>query len=585
MKFKEKKTKVDYYAAKKVRGGDEIIVGAFDAETRGLGGELLMWQWGIMGSVTCDSSPEKIDNFFEFIMQYPKPVIWYGHFAQYDWRYIMEWLVDSGLDIEVAMRSDNDVYEIRIKTEDGTVVMRDSYAIWNSPLEKLAKSFCPEIPKLEIDIEKFDPENPEHIAYAKRDVQILLVGLPRLFNLLSKHFGVNPNGTFASTSLKGWQFSLPKESIYNASRFDEKEIFVRQAYYGGIVFLTTTVPQKDCVTYDLNSSYPASMSEYGVPYGRAAESKDYHDSRMGIYHCRVRAPDDLKVAIIPARDAKGSMRWFKGEFDTVCTNRELIFAAANGYEILEIYSGLVYEDIVFPFTEYIDKCKAIRNEFKGGPEEQLAKVMQNSLYGKFGSRRERRRLMIASCMTEEELADATPYDPEGKWYTTKELDDEMRSLPEWAVFITAHSRLRLLQAVYSVGVENVFYGDTDSITIRRGSEGNLNIGDEYGQWKIEKEWSEFRAIAPKVYSGILQSGKRVGAAKGLPRKNLTDTHWKELLEDGKTQAQAMSLASLRVTIKSGVKPATMLLRKSSTLENSSNFLLLPDGNVSLKIAA
>jgi hypothetical protein len=561
------------------------MVAAFDVETRNLGGELLSVQWGIMGNVQYRSGPTKMREFIDTMLQYPKPVVWYGHFAQYDWRYMLNLFVEMGLVFEICMRTDNDVYEIRIETPHGRVVMRDSYAIFNSPLEKLADSFCPEIPKLKIDIENFDPENPEHIEYAKRDVLILLVGLPRLFALLRQHFDVSPAGTFAGTSMKGWQKTLPKETSYQGSKFDAQELFIRQGYYGGLVFLTTNQTQTNCETYDLNSCYPYVMMEHGVPDGRTFESDDYLSGKMGMYHVRVKTPDDLIVPILPARNERGNMRWMRGEFETVVTNQELIFAAKHGYEIIDIISGLVFEETVFPFNDLIGHCRDIRKQFKGGPEEILAKYMQNSLYGKFGSRRERLRVIPSHCLTDEDYECLIPYDDEGLWYVKKEIDEEMRCKPEWSAFITAHARLRLLQAVYSIGPENVYYGDTDSITVRSGSAKGIDVGNEYGQWKLEKEWAEFRPIAPKVYSGVLKDGRRMGAAKGLPRKGITDEHWKDLLEKGFTSAQAMSLPSLRASLKKGMKPAEILLRRSSTLENSSNYFSLPDGRVRVKFRA
>lgn len=573
------------------------MVAGFDMETNGLGGDVVMVQWGhydeLDYKIVVDTSPDMCRNFIEYIMKFPRPYVWFGHFAQYDWRYLMDLFVEMELDVEIAMRDETNVYEIRIRTEDGIVIMRDSYALWNSKLEKLASAFCSEIPKLSIDFDKvtFDVNNPEHVEYAKRDVLIILVGLPRLIAKLNRHFGINPNGTFASTSLKGWQNTLPDDAVYYTSKLDANELFARQAYYGGLVFLTDTTPQTDVETYDRNSSYPASMMKYGVPHGRAVESTDYQTALMGIYKVRVRAPDNLRIAILPARDSEGRMRWYKGEFETVCTNRELVFAANHGYEILEVMSGLVYEETIYPFTPYIEKCMAIRKEFAVAPglpltgEEYLAKFMQNSLYGKFGSRRERLRIIAAHCATEEDIIDSMPYDDEGKWYVKKEIDSEMRCNPHWAVFITAHARLALLQSIYTIGPENVLYGDTDSFTVRKGFGHLIDTGSEYGQWKLEKEWKTFRAIAPKVYSGTLIDGSYKGAAKGLPAKNLTDTHWKELYEQGKTESQAMSLPSLRVTLKSGVKPAVMLMRKSSNINNSSNFEQLPDGKISLKMAA
>lgn len=580
---KRKPPKIDYYARKVLRQEDDIMVCAIDVETEGLGGKLLMVQWGYMGNVYTATGENMIETMFETVMQLPKPAIWYSHFAQYDWRYFLTFFEEQGYEIEIGMRTDTDIYEIRLVNDDGErVVLRDSYALWNSPLEKLASTFCPEIPKLEIDVANFNPRNPEHIAYAKRDVQILLVGLPRLFDLIYEHFGVAAGATTAGTALKAWQHTLGKDEIYNASEWGPQEAFIRQAYYGGLVFLTNNVIQKDCETYDINSSYPSVMDDFGVPYGRIAYSDEYTSGLPGIYRCRVRAPNNLIVPILPARNERGSMRWYKGEFDTCVTNQELIFACNHGYEVLEIYEGICFEGMVFPFSDLIGKCKMLRKAFKGTATEQVAKLMQNSLYGKFGTRRERLRMMNAKSMEEEDYLGAKPYDIDGLWYTKKEHDEEMRCLPQWAVFITAHARLKLLKTVYAIGPGNVIYGDTDSITVKKGYEAVIDHGDNYGQWKLEKEWSHFHAIAPKVYSGVLIDGTFKGAAKGLPRKGITDKNWKELLEIGTSSATTMSLDSLRVAIKHGVKPAHELIRKSSDLKNSSNFVALPDGSVSVK---
>lgn len=580
-----KPPKLTYYAKKAVRDIDaDIMVGAIDVETEGLGGKLLMVQWGISASnVMTATGDDMVARMFDFVMQYAKPVVWYSHFAQYDWRYFLDYLVEKEYPIEIGMRTETDIYEIRITNGDGEqITLRDSYALWNSPLEKLADTFCPEIPKLKIDIERFDPLDPEHIAYAKRDVQILLVGMPRLFDLIAEHFEVVAGATTAGTALKAWQRSLNKDDIYNATEYGPQEEFIRQAYYGGLVFLTSNKAHENCITFDINSSYPSVMDEFGVPYGRIAVSDDYMSGMPGIYRCRVRAPEGLIVPILPARNAKGSMRWYKGEFDTCVTNQELIFAAKHGYEILEIYEGICFEEMVYPFSDMIGHCKLLRKFYKGQAAELLAKLMQNSLYGKFGTRRQRLKMMLALQMEDEDFIGAMPYDKEGTWYVKKEIDTDMRCLPQWAVFITAHARLKLLSTIYKVGPENVLYGDTDSITIKAGYEHLVDSGDNYGQWKLEKEWSIFKAIAPKVYVGILNDGKYKGAAKGLPRKGITDKNWKELLEDGKSSAKTMSLASLRVAIKSGVKPAFEMTRKSSDLQNSSNFNASESGDVRVK---
>lgn len=574
---------VNYYARKKVYD-NEIIVAAGDVETRGLGGELLMIQFGIFSEVWHLTGADMVPRFMDAIRLYPKPVIWYFHFGQYDWRYFLDYFAQSELKVQVRMRTETDIYEIQIYFEEKgpPVILRDSYAIWPGTLESLATNFCPEIPKLEIDIANFDPENPDHIRYARRDIEILLTGLPRMFDYLHELFGVTPGATTAGTAIRAWQKTLGDE-IYNGQEWGDTEQYIRNAYYGGLVFLTTTRAINDCETFDLNSSYPASMRDFGVPYGRVTETDDFKSGKLGIYRCRVRAPDGVRVPILPGRNARGAMRWFAGEFDTQVTSSELVFAAQHGYEILEIYDGIYFEDHIFPFGDFVSKCKLIRDEFKGTARETLAKLMQNSSYGRYGARR-LRRSMLSAYSDDADLEGTLPFDESGNWYVREEFDEEMLCLPQWAVFITAHSRLRLLKAVYDIGPENCLYGDTDSLTVRAGFAGQFDVGPDYGQWKLEKEWQVFRAIAPKVYTGILKDGTFKGAAKGLPKKGIEQHHWGELLEKGETSVLTESLSSLRVAFKKGISASRPLLRQSSNLNNSANFALAENGDVRLKSA-
>lgn len=594
----KKRQSRNYYAKKAVRNEEMPFICAGDCETAGLGGKILSLQWGTFESdkVTVDISPNMVANFFNVFLEYPKPCIWFFHFGQYDWRYFLDHIQEQGYFVQIGMRTETDIYEIRVKRneKDQWSIMRDSYALWSHKLEDLASNFCPEIPKLEIDFAEvqFDPTNPDHLKYAERDVEILLKGLPRLWDMVHEHFGVYPSATAAGTAMKAWQKTLPDDKYYDGSEWGAEEMFIRQGYYGGLVFLTTNRTVMDCETYDRNSSYPASMDEFGVPVGKPIYTTDYEESYPGFYRVRVRTPDDLIVPILPARNHRGAMRWYRGEFETVVSTQELQFAAQHGYEIQEVFEGYIFEGVEFPFKDIIATCKFIRKEFRKLTPEQLAKLIQNSLYGRFAARRDRTRLINSLEMDDDDFIGSLPFDEAGFWYVKQELDETMLCLPQWAAYITANARLNLLKNVYAVGPENCLYGDTDSITIRKGYGHLIDTGLEYGQWKREKAWQYFRAIAPKVYSGILAedlddkhpAGSFYGAAKGMPKKAMTDRHWKELIEDGATSAKALSLTSLKVAMKQGVRPAHMMTRKSSTLDNSMNFGVDDAGNVRVKYA-
>lgn len=551
---------------------------SFDTETRGLGGELLCITAHDYERAHYFKGPLMVDEFFALIVQWPYPFVWYAHNAQYDWRYFLDYIRANSIDCSISMRNETDIYQITLYFEGVKIVMRDSLAVFPGNLKEFAASFTPDLPKGDIDFEGgvfFDPENLEHIDYALRDAAILRFGLPRFNAMLQRHFGVGLGHTTAGTALKAWMCSLGEDAHFDVSIPGDEEDFIRSAYYGGLVFLTRTDEIRGAETYDINSSYPAQMCRHGVPWGQRISTTEWRCDNMGIFRVRVRAPRELVVPIIPSRDDKGYMRWHGGEFETTVTNIELKFAEEHGYEILDVHMGIAWEERLFPFTQFIEKCKQIRQTFKDKPEEILAKLMQNSLYGKFGSRRERLTVFCPDGETENETLDALPLDDAGFWWIRKEFAEDLRCIPAWAVFITAHARLHLLRTVYAIGPENVVYGDTDSLTCQSGFAPYFDVGENYGQWKLEKTWSRYRAVAPKVYAGIIQGGKDdgkyKGAAKGLPKKKMTEKEWSALLDGERVTVDYQTLPALRQAMAKGVTPAKAISRNSTDIRNASNW--------------
>ena len=559
---------------------EDILPLSFDTETDGLGGAILCITAYDFSDEHYYDGPSMVADFFALLIQFPYPFIWYAHNAQYDWRYFMEYIRENKILCDISMRNETDIYQIKLFIDGEKIVMRDSLALFPGTLRQFADCFTPEIPKMSIDFdagERFNPDNPDHRAYALRDTAILRRGLPRFNAMLQRHFGVSMGHTTAGTAMKAWQASLPETDYYDVSVWGEQEEFIREGYYGGMVFLTRTDIIRNAETFDINSSYPDVMCRKGVPWGQCLSSDNWRGDRMGIFRVRVRTPSDLIIPILPHRDERGSMRWNAGEFDTVVTNAELQFAEQHGYEILEVYEGICWERRIFPFNAFVDKCKTIRTQFKGKPEETLAKLMQNSLYGKYGSRRERLTVFCADSEDDDEnLIGSLPLDDEGYWYIKKEFAEDLRCIPSWAVFITAHARLHLLETVYAIGPENVIYGDTDSLTVLPGFSDYFDCGQDYGQWKKEKVWREFRALAPKVYAGILDDGRYKGAAKGLPKKKMGDDEWTHLLAGDRVSVDYVTLPSLRVAMSKGVMPAKPISRISTNIQNAENWTLQGD---------
>jgi hypothetical protein len=494
---------------------------AFDFETDGLGGPVTavsyMREGDADASYISGHKPETLVQSIFDIMAENHEYTWFAHNAQYEFRYFIAGLIEHKDNVSFFCRTDSDVFMITIRLpdygDDAVLVMRDSMALWDQTLKDFSDTFCPELPKLKLDFDKvtFDPTDPKHIEYSKRDSMTLLYSLIRFNDMVVDKFDVNLRATLASTGIAAWQRTLESDERYYNHK--DTEDYVRSAYYGGLVFLTDTNLHAGPKTFDINSSYPFQMKTHPMPIGRASRTGLWSARHLGIYTVVIKAPDDLIVPIIPKRHKHGIV-WPSGIFETTVTSMELRFAVKHGYKVLEIKTGLVWYETCKPFDDFVNKCSDLRLANPGTVLDRVAKRMQNSTYGKYGSKRTRRK--IYGTLTAEEVIGAEPW---GDFYIREEVADDMQCLPQWSVFITAYARLHLLQSIYMVGPDHVIYGDTDSITLKSGF--TLPIGQQYGEWKLDKEWIDFRARGPKVYAGhVKKNGTEVltGAAKGIPRK-------------------------------------------------------------------
>jgi hypothetical protein len=569
----------------------EQRIGAIDLETEGLGGKALCISLALLNTQGelihsyVDASPDFISRAMSYVLQAGPGIVWYSHNGQYDWRYLIDYIVENRATLrpEFGLRTENLAYQIVLRPfedEKQEITLRDSYAMFPGKLADLTAKFAPDHAKLSgvIDFatETFNTHDPKHMEYALRDSESLALAMYQLNATIETLYGVPMGHTTAGTAVKAWRRTLEDPIFTHRPSMD----FCRKAYYGGLVFLTDTNTHANCTTIDINSSYPNVMQKYGVPYGTPIQTKKfYHKQYPAIYHCTITAPDNLIIPIIPSRNAQGATRWLSGTLETYATNAELHFALAHGYTDLIIHDGVVWENFCFPFEDFVEKAKAIRAQFKGTPSETLAKLIQNSLYGKMGTRQERKEVFIP--VTSADIGpDDVPMDDAQIYWIRNTFDEDILCNPAWAAFITAHGRLELLRNAYDIiGVEHCLYGDTDSLTAKESADlSGVDIGNEYGQFKIEKHWTEYRAIAPKVYAGCLDSGEWVGACKGIPLK-IAKTHFKDLYATKLIHAEYETLQSFFVGLKKGFTSATKAARISTDIANSGSWDLLENGQV------
>ena len=591
-----------YYAKSKI-SQSRFIYHAWDTETDGLCGPLLCITSYTEKDTETPSryfdGPNAPAHFLDYcfsLAQWHKKEernVWVSHNLSYDLRYIIAYVLEHNEDYwfeDMGLRTDTDFYVFGIirKSDNAVIHFVDSLAVFPRSLKDFASQFAPDHlkkdgPNFEGG-ERFNPKNPLHIEYARGDAEALYYAINVYAKTIEQDYGVTLGYTAAGTSLKAWQATLQEDEKYFRQSRKPRD-FIRRGYYGGIVFITDSNPVENAVTYDINSSYPAQMRK-GVPSGKAARTHHYYNSLEcpGFYECEVSAPHDLIVPILPYRNDKGILEWVRGGFTGVYSNLEIDFAREHGY-IIKTGMGYVFDDLCFPFDAYVDQCESIRTGAKKTPRETVAKLMQNALYGKFGTKEERRVLFIPE--TDEDFTDATPLNPDDPdnpfWVRREDQSEDMLNKIEWAAWITSQARLALLRVVYAIGPSLCLYGDTDSLTMRPDADQSLiPCSNKYGDFKKEKVWEQFRAIAPKCYCGIIEN-RRTGKSKGQRSKRMTEAAWMELFKTGMVEIDSFQVPSIMQALKRGVEPAKELKKKSSDILNCSSYQQDDNGIIRPKI--
>jgi DNA polymerase type B, organellar and viral len=167
---------------------------------------------------------------------------------------------------------------------------------------------------------------------------------------------------------------------------------IRQSYTGGAVDMY--IPQNKQGTkiycYDVNSLYPYVMKEFDMPVGNAiyfeGNIRAIDPNAFGFFFCEIIAPDNIKHPIIQTHVKINNMtRTIApiGIWEDMIFSEELINAEKFGYKF-NILWGYKFERKNI-FKDYVTKLYNLRLQYpKSNPLNLIAKLLLNSLYGRFG---------------------------------------------------------------------------------------------------------------------------------------------------------------------------------------------------------
>lgn len=458
---------------------------------------------------------EDIDSFINYCSLINESSSFYFHNLKFDGEFIIHYLLTHGFvhvnekklgvnQFSTIISDLNVFYCIKVKFKEEVIIsFFDSLKLLNFSVEEVAKAFNLSIKKLEIDYkakrEKGYKITDEEKEYLKHDVMIMSLALEKMFEMKITRM------TIASNAMNFFKDTISKkrfEEWFKPPLYDKD---LRQAYKGGFTYLNEIYRGKEVkegIVLDVNSLYPSVMYYSPMPYGEGIyfDGKYVPDKLYNLYIQNITCQFRIKKDMIPTIQIKNNLSFVPTEYLSSSNGESINLTLTNvdlklfleHYDIYDVsYNwGWKYKSSTKIFKSYIDywnelKVKATKEGNK--PLRTIAKLMLNSLYGKFAASPEGRSKI--------------PYlDNNIVKYKLSELEERTAYYLPISIFITSWARdktIRSAQAVY----HRFIYADTDSLHLE-GTDipENLLISDtELGKWKIESTFKRGKYLRQKCY--------------------------------------------------------------------------------------
>jgi hypothetical protein len=460
---------------------------------------------GIYDGITLNSyahSDTKNDIFIKWLLDNlnDKDIVYAHNGGKYDFLFLLNYIKKYKIKIREIKIIHASLVMIRIEYNKKLIEFRDSFAILPVSLKQLTIDFDVEHKKLEMDY-NLGLNDTKFKEYFEND-------LKGLYEVLARSDDLTNSYTIASASMKIFLNKFYSIKPSNNS-FKIDDIF-RKGYYGGRVEIFKMYGE-NLHYYDINSLYPSVMYDNKFPLLENYNyryTNEYIPNKLGYYYCRVSVPESEYIPLLPYRAKDGKLLFPSGSWSGWYYSPEVAKAIDLGYDI-KVLKGYTFSNTDYIFKNFVGHYYDIKKN-SSGAKRFIAKLILNSLYGKFGQHRDFDNFVIS---------------PEAKYMyypflnvaKVKGLSYAKYIHSEIAGLITSYARLKLYSLFEKAGKEHVYYCDTDSIITSK----ELNTSNDLGDIKAEDDIKSFIAINPKVYAYISNKDDKISIkAKGLNSKLL-----------------------------------------------------------------
>ena len=492
----------------------------------------------------------RIENSLEKFLDYFKMLEGvhdcYFHNLKFDGSFIIDYLLRNGYSYDDFLTEPNTFstmiteqkvfYSIKVRFKDipqinkngkpkmrkGSPVRKRCVINFKDSLKKIplkvsqiAKSYGIKEQKTEIDYKLFRPIGYEltdkEKEYITNDVIIVAKALDDMINKQGQ-----TALTISSDALSDFKHRLanvPRGTTKDKERAEEcfrqwfpeltleADTFIRRAYKGGYTYANPKFSSQvvGCgLVYDVNSLYPSCMRDCYLPYGTPIYFKGVpeppEDYPLFITHFK--CTFKLKPNHLPTIQLKNNSRFIETEYLTEVDTLEELFLTnvdlklfEEHYDVfdLEFIDGFYFKARIGFFENYIEYWGNIKKTTKDKGKRQLAKLMLNSLYGKFASTTS--GMMKEPFLNEEEEVK----------YTQVEKETRPPVYTALACFTTAWARNKMIRSAQAC-FDRFLYCDTDSLHVLGLDVPEIDIHDsELGFWKCEGIFSQAKYLRPKTY--------------------------------------------------------------------------------------
>jgi len=511
-----------------------MIEYAADFETNNCIDDCRVWAWAVceVGNIDNVTFGNDIASFISFCET--NGGIYHFHNLAFDGEFIIWWLFNNGFEYSEKYRSETfrtlisntgKFYQLEIIFEKvgrktKKAVMRDSLKKLPMSVEAIGRAFNTPVQKTSIDYDLIRPLNhrltDEERDYLKGDVQIVAYALEQQKKQGLKKLTV---GSDALNNFKEhfdrWAFLFPQ--IKHSA---DKEI--RKAYRGGWTYanpkyqanidLDLTVGAGS--VYDVNSLYPYVMLNCPLPVGYPHFFEGQYNGQYPLWiqffsaHCKLK-PDHLPMLQIKKNPYFMESEYLtdtEGIVELAMTNIDIdLLNDHYNVTIFKYHGGFAFDSMVGLFDDYIGYWNSVKESSVGG-QRTIAKLMMNSLYGKFA--------------TNPDVTGKVPYLKDDNTVGYREGKQEIRDpvYTPMGVFITAHARNKTIRTAQSV-YDRFLYADTDSIHVLgcEPIEGIDIHSTHIGSWNHEADFTKAKYIRAKTYAEMI-NGKLEIKCAGLPHK-------------------------------------------------------------------